>query len=432
MARSSSVDALVAALLGGVLWGCGQPEPVKVNAQARAAKTPLPCDVRQELASHCWGCHGETLQYTAPMTLVSLEDFHKPAPSDPSLTVAELVESRIHDEQNPMPPRPLPSLDSAELVALDAWLDSGAHGSGPPACGMLPSAMAGAGAANLAAEDGGAVDAQAVGVTCVELRAHAPKRTTPFNLINAKDVYECFEFNAPWGSREVYGVSFKPRVDNSSVLHHMLLYQHSNTVTDGGLGACLRSYDDSTLVAAWAPGTGDMIMPDDVGVQLSAAGYTLQVHYNGTGPDRSGLEVCYATEPRAHTAAMHWLGTTQIAGTTATGVCRPSSTEPIHTLKYWPHMHRAGEHMKVTINRADGSDEIWHDAPFDFARQSFWDSDKVIMPGDTITTTCSYRQPSQFGEGTNQEMCFDVVLAYPVGLLTQPGGNGYATNECFD
>jgi hypothetical protein len=93
----------------------------------------------------------------------------------------------------------------------------------------------------------------------------------------------------------------------------MLLFQHANTVRDGTLGPCLRTYENSTLVAAWAPGTGDMISPDDVGLQLSATGYTLQVHYNGTGTDRSGLEVCYAT---------------------ASGVCRPSSAQPIHTLNY--------------------------------------------------------------------------------------------------
>jgi hypothetical protein len=432
--RDVSCAVAVGVLLAELACGCGEPAPATADSQADAAQTALPCEVQRELAAHCWGCHGEPLQYTAPMKLLRVEDFHAPAPSDSSMTVAQRAESRIHDEQNPMPPRPLPALDSAELVALDAWLDSGAHGGGAEACDAAPRVgaigTAGAGGANLAAADGGAPNAN--GVRCVALQAHAPKRSAPFAVNNASDLYECFEFNAPWGSQEVYGVRFKPRIDNSAVLHHMLLYQHSNTVIDGALGPCLRKYDDSTLIAEWAPGTGDMVLPDDVGMQLTATGYTLQVHYNGNGTDRSGLEVCYVTEPRAHTAAMHWLGTTAIAGTTASGVCRPSSSEAIHTLKYWPHMHRSGEHMKVTIDRADGTEEIWHDAPFDFAHQIFWDSDKVIMPGDTITTTCSYSQPSQFGQGTNQEMCFDVVLAYPVGLLTQPGGNGYATNQCFD
>lgn len=89
--------------------------------------------------------------------------------------------------------------------------------------------------------------------------------------------------------------------------------------------------------------------------------------------------------------------------------------------------------MKVAINRASGSVETWHDAPFDFEDQRLWDSDKIIAPGDTITTTCSYSRPSIAGEGTGQEMCCDVVLAYPVGALTQPGGGtGFSINQCVE
>jgi Copper type II ascorbate-dependent monooxygenase, C-terminal domain len=186
------------------------------------------------------------------------------------------------------------------------------------------------------------------------------------------------------------------------------------------------------LIAAWAPGTGELVMPDNVAMQLPATGYTIETHYNGSGYDQSGFEVCYSDEPRANTAAMHWLGTTNIYGTSATGVCRPTSRVPIHTLAYWPHMHVSGTHVNVTINRATGVSEIWHDAPFDFSNQRLWSSDKVIMPGDTITTTCTYSKPVMYGEGTKNEMCFDVVLAYPVGALTQPGGTGYATNQCVD
>jgi hypothetical protein len=230
----------------------------------------------------------------------------------------------------------------------------------------------------------------------------------------------------------VYGVSFKPRLDNTSVIHHVLLYQHSQVAQDGSSAPCARTDPNSSLISAWAPGTGDMILPDDVGMQLPATGYTLETHYNGSGSDSSGFEVCYAAAARAQTAAMHWLGTTRILGSSASGLCRPTASVPIHTLKYWPHMHLSGAHMNVTIHRANGSTETWHDAPFDFSSQRLWDSDKIIMPGDTVTTTCTYSKPAIYGEGTKYEMCFDVVLAYPVGALTQPGGTGFASNQCVD
>jgi len=53
------------------------------------------------------------------------------------------------------------------------------------------------------------------------------------------------------------------------------------------------------------------------------------------------------------------------------------------------------------------------------------------MPGDTIKTTCTYSKPSIYGLGTQDEMCYDAVLAYPPGSLTQPGiGSGFSSNQC--
>jgi hypothetical protein len=401
--------------------------------------------VQQQLAIHCWSCHGSTLQYTAPMKLLSVEDFQAPAPSDPSQTVGQRVQSRIHDIQKPMPPAPLPALDAPQLVMLDDWLASGAPPSGPQDCEAPrvpvppPPAMAEArtivpivpALPELSAAGGMPRPAPAQN-TCVEFRAHGATPSAPFTFNGGGDVYRCFEFNAPWGDRQVYGVSVKPLIGNTAVIHHMLLNQHSYSVTDGASAPCVRTDPNAALIAAWAPGARDWVMPDDVGMDLTAPGYSLEVHYNGSSSDNSGFELCYTTEPRAHTAAMHWLGTTNILGTSATGVCRPNIVEPVHTLKYWPHMHLAGSHLNVTINRADGSRETWHDEPFDFADQRLWDTDKIILPGDTITTTCSYNKPSIYGEGTKQEMCFDVVLAYPVGALTQPGGTGAAANQCMD
>jgi hypothetical protein len=410
-------------------------------AVSAGAPTPLPCEVRQELSVHCWSCHGETLQFTAPMKLVSVEDFLARAPSDSLQTVAQRAKSRIHDSLRPMPPPPLPALEQPGLLALDDWLDADPLRSGPQECQAAfgpRTGVAGASAATTtpvlppAAQGGGSVPVQDGDLHCVPLRAHGASRTAPFTFKAARDLLQCFEFNAPWGDQEVYGVAFRPRIDNSSALHHMLLYQNTNRVTDGGSAPCLRADTNSSLLAAWAPGTGDMIMPDDVGMQLSATGYTLEIHYNGSGSDSSGIEVCYTSVPRTHTAAMHWLGTTRIFGTRASGVCRPTASVPIHTFKLWPHMHLSGAHMNLTINRANGSTETWHDAPFDFANQRLLDSDRVIMPGDTVTTTCTYSKPAIYGEGTAYEMCFDVVLAYPVGALTQPGGTWFATNQCVD
>jgi hypothetical protein len=365
------------------------------------------------------------------MHLLNVEDFQKPTPSDPSRTVAESVRARIHDAQRPMPPQPFGPIEGTELEAVDSWLSAAtlAPGSTEEECPLPPPVDVAPPAATGGTPTGAADPNQ----KCTELRAHGADRGTPFDFQNEADLYQCFEFTAPFGPENVYGISFKPMIDDSSVIHHWLLYQHAGTAVDGSSAKCDQKFRNSELVAAWGPGTGDMIMPDNVAMILPASGYTLEVHYNGTGSDTSGLEICHTDEPREHTAAMHWLGTTNIFGTTASNVCRPTNTEPVHTIKHWPHMHLAGRRLTTVITRASGEVEPWFDEPYDFQNQKLWDTDKVIMPGDSIETTCTYSRPSVAGEGTNQEMCFDVVLAYPAGALTQPGpGTGFAIHQCVN
>ena len=40
------------------------------------------------------------------------------------------------------------------------------------------------------------------------------------------------------------------------------------------------------------------------------------------------------------------------------------------------------------------------------------------MPGETITTTCSFSEPKCAGQATTQEMCYLFTTAYPKGALS--------------
>jgi hypothetical protein len=48
-----------------------------------------------------------------------------------------------------------------------------------------------------------------------------------------------------------------------------------------------------------------------------------------------------------------------------------------------------------------------------------YDTPAVIKKGDTLTTTCTFATPTPFGQGTNEEMCYNFVMAYPAGGLAQ-------------
>lgn len=233
------------------------------------------------------------------------------------------------------------------------------------------------------------------------------------------DLYQCFNYAPPWGDKKVQVVSSRPLVDNSRVLHHWILYNTPGTVTDGSNGAC--SHPGATFITGWAPGGQPMEMPADVGLGVHGAGFSLEMHYNNTVGegelDASGVELCVTEELRPKEAAVHWLGTVNLNKLEATGTCTPANQTPVTILASSPHMHLQGRHMKTVINRKAGGTETLIDQAFDFNTQISYPTPATINPGDTLTTTCTYAKPTPFGEGTNEEMCFNFVTAYPAGAL---------------
>src|SRR5689334_22329265 len=108
--------AWAAASSATLLLGCTSPSGggtanvlVRTSGETHAGgreslgHTPLPCNVQHVLATSCQGCHAADPGAQAPMALVSFEDLTAPAISDPSLKVYELIERRIHADQNVMP-----------------------------------------------------------------------------------------------------------------------------------------------------------------------------------------------------------------------------------------------------------------------------------------------------------------------------------------
>jgi cytochrome c551/c552 len=82
----------------------------------------LPCDVDAVMKTNgCLNCHGASP--SAPMALLSYEDFVAPAKSDPTRKVAELVVQRMRDTVKPMPPQGLAPGAQADVV--QAWIQAG-------------------------------------------------------------------------------------------------------------------------------------------------------------------------------------------------------------------------------------------------------------------------------------------------------------------
>lgn len=391
-----------------------------------AAGGGLPCDVLEVLERNCHGCHGEPPKFGAPMSLVSYDDLHVPAITDPGRSVSELVAERVTDTENPMPPtEPMSKAD--RRILLD-WIEAGAR--------LDPSADCEA-----SSDDGSDEDP----LPCepdVIMTAHASGSEEPFHVpaMGANDLYMCFAFKSPLAA-QTQAVAWTPIIDDARVVHHWILYRTQTPQPHEGAFVCDVSLQlTAEFVAGWAPGGGNAIMPDDVGLDLGGPNdwYVLQLHYNNTAQhadafDRSGVGFCTAKEPRPNLAGIITLGSLNIQippgaeNHQVTGTCSGFTNllwPELHVLAASPHMHGLGRAMKSVVRHFDGSTDTIVDVPaFDFESQGMYfnEPEIIVRPGESITTTCTYDNPNSwpvlFGEGTGDEMCFDFVLAYPVGSL---------------
>lgn len=358
------------------------------------------------------------------MPLETYEDLMAPAITDPSRTVFDLVLARAQDEARPMPPAPYDRLDSVQLAALTAWEDSGF-----PTSNEQCQTTQGPEQADPLAE-------LPTGDRCsIQLDLKAGTEGQGFAVPEVDDHYECFYFSAPDVDKFLV-TGLAPIIDDARVLHHWLLYYTTRTdVAPGSHEVCTGIHPEDTLLGGWAPGGASQILPDNVGLEVPApsdAVFILELHYNNVARytdavDQSGVRICATSTPQEHTAAVHWLGTENIflfPGESSGGsTCSP--TEPVTILGVTPHMHELGRHTRMIINRADGTQETLLDKPFDFNTQIGYDTPAKLMPGDTISSTCTWNNTSgaitTFGEATGNEMCYLFTLAYPVGALDTGG-----------
>jgi hypothetical protein len=258
---------------------------------------------------------------------------------------------------------------------------------------------------------------------CYEFRVHAEgNKMAPWTVPTTPDLYTEFYFSAPWTGTQ-YVRSFRYMKGNDAVIHHYLFFKEEGGA-DGSI-APMTLHAGGQLLQGWAPGGQDVYYSANLGQEMAPVTYLLESHHNNTtgvpAPDNTGIEVCVTTTKPEHVAEVSWLGTDLIAGVEASGTCDPPGTEPIHVLGGVPHLHTKGIQQIVIINRANGMKETLHDKPFDFRNQVSYQLSAVINAGDTITTTCKYNAPANFGEKTSDEMCYFFTLYYPAGALRTPG-----------
>ncbi|MEY4510055.1 MAG: hypothetical protein RLZZ450_2177 [Pseudomonadota bacterium] len=438
--KASSKDAGKASTDAGVK----APDKEAPDAPVVSLKGDLPCDVRALVVSKCGACHGAKPAGGAPMSLVTLADFHRPAESDDTRTIDVVSLERMNekDVKRRMPPASV-DITAAETKTLTDWLSKGAKGS-TAACTDTTEPEEGTTDAKPATGHSGGVSISPLTYDDPNLKCYkflgfskSGDRAKKYDVPTTPDYYVKFDLKPEFKGVQ-YLKSYKPVIDNSAVLHHWLFYKQNaagnNAVQENAIG----THPEGELIAGWAPGGDPIYFDSDTGVELSGdVNYQMEMHYNnktgGVAQDASGVEVCVTTTKPAHVAAMGWLGTDNLSGTQSTGNCKPTNTEPVHLIAATPHMHLKGRHMKVVITRKDGKQEVIHDKDFDFEYQRQYVLDYVVNPGDSVQTTCTFSEPARFGKGTNDEMCYFFTTHWPAGKLTMLGSGTiiHGGNSCL-
>ncbi len=368
-----------------------------------AQKTGLPCDVDAVLRKKCQTCHAADPVYGAPQALVTYADLSKSG-------LMDRVLARVKDSARPMPPQPKPLLTAQEIATLESWKSGGLKQS-EETCSS------------------GAVEAAAQKLPCTPDQVAISK--APFTMPQGQmDQYMCFGMDVPVSAKR-HITAFGPHVDNTKILHHILLFQSDTSYGDGMKECAALQSAQWKLMAGWAPGGTNLVLPDVAGFpeEVGTVHWIVQLHYNNVHnlsgeKDNSGFDICTTDKLRANDAGILAPGSVNfsIPARATCGVTRsytlPSSFKtPINFFNASPHMHTHGTAMKTTKTSGGATEDIFNQPNFTFENQANFPISKTAKAGDKLTNTCTFKNTGdttvRFGENTADEMCFDFLAYYP-------------------
>ncbi len=413
------VSALAVAACGDDTDGAGAAGAGTTNVGGGVPGAGLPCDVRTILQDNCWSCHSDPPKYGAAMPLLDRADLlaaPQGTAKGTAATVCEAILARIDSTDAPMPPPPNLPLDEARKQTLRSYIQAGSPES-QDAC----------------TSDGAGGQRGGYDLPCtpdVILKPVAPYEMPQASL----DEYICFGVEAPSDiARHITAIA--PDIDNETIIHHILLLQAPEPVAAQG-EPCDFVNLDWKLIYAWGPGTPPLVLPEAAGFPIGPTEpghFVLQMHYNNvTGlageTDQTGMGLCTTDQLRPNDADVMAFGGTNFGdigvNATSTYACDtaiPGLVDaffPVTIFQAWPHMHQIGRAMDTYVTKASGETIPLANVPnYDFEYQITYPVDAVLDVGDTVTTKCTWENitgvPVGFGEGSQDEMCFNFVSYYP-------------------
>jgi hypothetical protein len=399
---------------------------------ADASSGTIPCDVNSVLTRICQQCHSNPPRFGALMPLVTYADLVAPAKTDPTKHVYEMIEKRIHDDGNPMPPAPNPRLSAADTATFDAWIAAGAPSGGNTACISTDGGTKDASQdSSTPTDSGGGGDTgtdSSINPSCPNLHITPG---SPWQMPQASgDQYVCYGFDVT-ESQKQHIISLAPKIDNATILHHLVLFE-SDTGMSSTPTPC--QYAQSVgwrVVYAWAPGAGSLDLPPQAGLPLTGTThFIMQVHYSNPNAlsgqvDSSGMDLCTTDQLRPNDADVLAFGSIQFTVPphgTLDWTCNytiPQQLDGVHAFSAIPHMHQIGKSI-ATVQLPGGSGtpvDLGAQPNWNFQTQNWFPITADLKANDVVSTRCVWQNAGSsavsFGPNTSDEMCFSYTMYYP-------------------
>ncbi|MDI3288432.1 hypothetical protein [Polyangium sp. 15x6] len=265
------------------------------------------------------------------------------------------------------------------------------------------------------------------------------------------DEYRCFVVD-PGITEDTFITGYDIQPGDARVVHHVSLFYLADDQADADAEAldaadpgpgyrCFGAagVQNSVLYGVWVPGSGATILPAGTGIFHGAGRkIALQVHYNVPltgGPFTDRSKVTYQLEKDTSLTRAYLLpvGSFQFSLPPKDAQANVSvdlslsllgsyggvdASGGIRVYGAMPHMHVIGRTQRTFLKRADGEECLTDVDRWNFHWQDLWwyETPIDVAPGSTFGISCDFdtrgrTTPTTWGEGTNDEMCTNILYA---------------------
>jgi len=274
---------------------------------------------------------------------------------------------------------------------------------------------------------------------------------TPQPLPGEADEYRCFVVD-PGITEDMFITGYDIQPGDARVVHHVSLFYLPDAQADADAAAldaadpgpgyrCFGAsgVQNAPLYGVWVPGSGATILPEGTGIFHGAGRkIALQVHYNVPmtgGPFTDRSKVTYQLEKDATLTRAYLLpvGSFQFSLPPKDAHANVSADLTLELLglyggvdtkggiRIWgamPHMHVAGRAQR-TMLKQQGAEQCLTDVDrWNFHWQDMWwyTTPIDVTTTSTLSISCDYDTRGRvtettWGEGTNDEMCTNILYA---------------------